>query len=417
VEAAVAYRLGIAIALGLVIGIERGWKARTEAEGLRSAGIRTFGLVGLLGGIAAVLAQSAGPVVLAASFAGFALVVAATYITTAPRTGDYGATTELALLVTFGLGALTLYGFELEAVGAAVVVAVLLSAKTLLHAWLERVRQPEIEATLQLALVALVVLPLLPDREVSPLGSVNPRTIGLLVLLIMGLSFLSYIAIKLLGARLGIMITAALGGLASSTAVTLTFASRARSERLLVPLLAAGIGVASATMAPRVLVEVAIVQPSLVGLIAPPLVAMALAPLPLAFWLSRRLASREALEVDLRNPLQLSRALWYGALLAAIFFLIGGAQTWLGDAGVLVLSGLSGLIDVDAASLSLAEMAGHGLPASVAARGIVLAALSNTAAKAILACLVGGAVLVRPAGGILMLTLFAGLAVALVSLF
>jgi len=387
----VVQKLALALALGLIVGAERGWQARAREEGRRVVGLRTFGLVGLLGGVAAVLAEAATPWLLVVVLGGVIVFVCTAYAVNAPRTEDFGATTELAVVLTFALGALAAVGHAAEAAAAAVVTAGLLGAKPVLHRWIAAVEREELYATLQLLLIAVVVLPLLPDRGFGPWDAVNPRTLGLFVLLVAGISFVGYVAVKVLGARMGLLLTAFFGGLTSSTAVTVAFARMARRDAARSTWLAAGIGIAAATMAPRLLVEVAAVERSLVPALLAPLAALALVPLAIAAVLSRRAPSPSSPEgLELRNPLQLGPAVVYGAALALVFVLVRAADAWLGEGGVYLLAALSGLTDVDAVSLSMARMAPDALDPTVAARAIVVAALANTAVKATLAAALGG---------------------------
>jgi uncharacterized membrane protein (DUF4010 family) len=240
----IMHRLGIALALGLVVGIERGWQARASTEGLRNIGVRTFALVGLLGGIAGVLAEASGIAVMVASFVGLSIVIAATYVLSASHTGDYGVTTEVATLLTFWFGVMTGRGYTPEAAAAAVVTAIILGAKPFLHHTLKRIEPQELSAILQLLLIAVVVLPLLPNRSFGPWQTLNLWTLGLFVLLIAGFSFIGYFAVKLLGSRVGLLLTALLGALTSSTAVTLTFARLAQRRSDLSLQLGAGIALA-----------------------------------------------------------------------------------------------------------------------------------------------------------------------------
>jgi len=413
-ELDVARRLGVALVLGLVVGAERGWQARAREEGRRVVGLRTFGLVGLLGGVATVLAEAASsPAVLAVAFGGVVVFVTAAYAVSAPRTGDYGATTELAVALTFALGALAASGLALEATAAAVVTTALLSAKTTLHRWLGAVEQRELHASLQLLLIAAVGLPLLPDEDLGPWAALNPRTLGLFVLLIAGISFVGYLAVRLLGERRGLLFTALFGGLTSSTAVTLAFARMARQNGAPGVWLAAGIGVATATMAPRLLVEVAAVNAGLVPALLPPVAALTVVPLGIAVALARSGAPEghgSAEPLRLRNPLELGPALAYAALLGALFLGAHAARAAWGDSGIYALAVLSGLADVDAVSLSLARMAAGDLSDAVAVRGVVLAALSNTAVKAVLAAAIGGWILARWSALLFLPTLAAALA-------
>lgn len=415
-ERELALRISVALALGLIVGVERGWRARDVESGVRSLGMRSFGLVGLLGGVVGSLAEGDAGWLLGLSFIGVAGFAALTYFQTARATGDYGATTELALLVTFSLGALAATGHEVEAAGAAVGTALLLSSKTRLHAFVAALDERELTAALQLLLVATVVIPLLPDRALGPYGAVNPRVIGWLVLLISGISFVGYVAVKLLGARRGTLVTAVLGGLTSSTAVTLAFARAARRDPRNAPLLGAGIGLAAATMALRVGVLVSFVAPELLPYLALPLAA--LTAVPVAAALLVRAPADGAAERDslpLRNPLQLEFALGWAALLALLSVLSRALHDWLGEQGLYLLAGISGFADVDSISLSLARMVPDPVAASLAAHAIALAALSNTLAKAILAIVVGGRRLALYGGAILLATLAAGAIAAALS--
>lgn len=177
-----SFRLAIALALGLIIGLERGWKSRESAEGERVAGIRSFSFVSLFGGLAALLAEQIGPLILAVAFAGFALIVVVAYNITARQSQSVGITTELSLLITFVLGALAVRGFVVESLAAAVVVAVLLGFKAELHRILAGLDRRELLATLQLLVIAAVALPLLPDQNLGPWDALNPRAIGLIIL-------------------------------------------------------------------------------------------------------------------------------------------------------------------------------------------------------------------------------------------
>ena len=392
VDPELATRLAIALALGLVIGVERGWQSRQTREGLRTAGVRTFACVGLLGGVASLLAEELGAGVLGVALLALATLVTVAYALTARESGDFGTTTEIALLLTFALGALAVRGYESEAVAAAVVVAAVLGFKRELHRSLERLDRREIAATLQLLVIAAVVLPLLPDRELGPWQALNPRGIGVLVLLIAAISYVGWFLTRWLGARAGLLVTSVLGGLSSSTAVTAAYARMARSGDGDPTLLGAGIALAAGTMAVRLLVVVGAVELSLVPRIALPVAFLALVPVAAALLVARRHGSskRGGAEVRLRNPLDLESALAWGATLSVIFVLVRGAQTWLGSAGVYAVSALSGVADVDAVSLSLARSAGAGVTLDVAANGILLAAFVNTAVKGVLAGAIGG---------------------------
>ncbi len=399
------YRLGLSLAIGLLIGVERGWHERTEPEGARVAGLRTFGLVGFLGGLWAILADVLGELLLGFGFiAVTAVIVVARLRATAARP-DYGVTTVVAAMIAFALGALAVAGDVVIAAGAAVVTAVLLGIKPELHRWLTRIEHDELLAGLKLGVMSLVLLPLLPDRGFGPWQALNPYEIWLMVILIAGISFVGYAAVKIAGDRRGILLTALAGGLISSTSVALTLARLAGRSGAQDRLLAAGIALASLTMFPRTVLIASLIAPALAPHLAWPLGLATLAGLLGASILWRRAEPTEPAEpastLTPRNPLQLAMALKFGALLAGIILFTRAMQAWLGETGVYVAAAIGGVSDVDAITLSLARMTGEDGLLPIAAAGIALAAIANTAVKNGIAAAVGG----RRLGGLLLLTL------------
>lgn len=387
----IAYRLGIALALGFIIGMERSWKDRDCPDKLLSVGVRSFALVGLMGGVTALLVESWGVGILAAVFVGLSGIVGLSYWLTAQESQDFGITTELSLLLTFTLGCLAVAGFEVEAVAVATLTSVILGFKEALHRPFESLNREELSATLKLLLIAAVALPLLPNRAMGPWQAINPRAIGLLVLLIAGISYVGYFAVRLLGNRAGLLLTGLLGGLASSTAVTVTFARIARAGKEPIPLLATGIALATGTMVPRLLAEVAVVNQALAVAIAPAVLLLATVPLTAAVvvaWRSK--TTNSSAELPLKNPIELSTALIYGALLTVLTVVVRAVELWFGIAGVYALAAISGIADVDAVSISLAQAVNSGLELSVATTGILIAVLMNTAFKVVLAGMIGG---------------------------
>lgn len=379
-----------ALAAGLLIGAERGWRERDSAERL-VAGIRSFGLTALLGALATLLASLHGIVVWAAIFAGLALLVVASYLSELRREGDPGITSELALLTTFLLGSLAIGEHTSLAAAGAVVVALLLSLKEFLHRSLARLSGAEISGALKLLFISVVLLPALPNQGYGPWQVFNPYVTWWMVVLIAGLGFAAYMAIRLVGTHHGLLITALLGGIVSSTAMTLTLA-RLREQHGLQPLLAAGLLATSALMFPRVLLEVGVVNPALLGALAWPLgtATLVYAAGALLHWRRARAAPAPDAEAPLNNPFELGPALRFALLLTLILFLVEAARRHLGDAGVYLVALLSGLSDVDAITLSLARGAQGKLAAPVATLGIFLAVLSNSLVKALLIALVGG---------------------------
>ncbi|TCK18697.1 uncharacterized membrane protein (DUF4010 family) [Thiogranum longum] len=400
--------LGIALAIGLLVGIERGWTERSAEEGSRIAGIRTFGLLGLLGGLWALLAEDMGDILLGISFLSLTGILIAGYWRERQTDHDLGITTLVAALITFALGALAIRGQIHIAISGAVVTVTLLSLKPVLHGWLRRLEPEAFYAALKLLLISVVLLPALPNQGYGPWQAFNPYQVWWMVVLIAGLSFAGYLAMKLVGARRGIILTGLFGGVVSSTATTLTFSRLARQIDM-GRVLSVGALIASATMFPRVLIEVSIINPALLPHLAAPLGLITLVAAGYSAWLWHGTGnSGDAAALRLENPLQLKSALQFGLLLAAIMILAEASRAWLGETGIYLLAAISGLADVDAITLSLANMARADLAADVASRAILLATLVNTLVKGILVFVIAGGSMAKHFAPGLVLTLAAG---------
>ncbi len=380
------WHLAVALAIGLLIGTERGWQFRELEEGRRVAGIRTYGLLGLAGGLAAVLGEQLAPAVFGVALGGVAALIVAAYLITARDERDVSITGATAQGLTFLFGALAGLGHVGVAAAFAVITTLLLGLKPVLHGWLRRITAVELQAALKLLLISVVLLPALPDRGYGPWQVLNPYRIWWMVVVIAVLSFAGYVAMRLVGAARGTILTALLGGLASSTAITLNFSRLARIHPRADTLLASGILVACATMFPRILIVAGIFCPPLALRLAPAVGVMALGTYAAAVWLwlrARRHQHDPGAEPIMRNPLELGPTLFFGLLLGVIMLLAKALEVWLGDAGVYLLAAVSGLTDVDAITLSLAQMSNRGdLLLSAAALGILIAAAVNTLAKA-----------------------------------
>jgi len=412
------HRLAIALGIGLVVGLERGWKTRSQHGGQRLAGVRTFAVTALCGGVLAALSLPDRFVVLGAGILVVGALVVGGYLISAREQHDFGMTTELAMLTTFGLGAVAVLGAPFEAVAAGVIMTLLLGLKTEVHAAVERLDRRELLATLQLLALSAVALPLLPNAGFGPWQAVNPRVVGMLVLLIAGLSYVGYFAIRVLGTRLGLLLTALFGGLNSSTAVTVSYARRSRGESAHVGLLGAGIALAAAMMAPRLVIEIGALDRALLLDLWPTLAALMLVPLASVAYLQLRGRNvNPAARLELSNPLQLSTALGFGIVLVGLFIASEALRRAFGDRGAYAVALVAGVLDVDAVSLAMAEGAARGaLEPTTAARAIALAALVNTAAKAVLAAVLGGRAMLRTASLALGAALAAGAAAAILTL-
>lgn len=408
----VAIRLGAALAVGLIIGLERGWTDRDRPEGRRAAGLRTFAITGFGGGLAAFLAPDLGPGPLLLFLAGIGAYMLAAYWR---EQGSLGLTTEVAMLVTALLGAAAGIGHDLAGVGGAVVVALLLREKARLHGWLERFTPAETAAALQFLLIAVVVPPFLPDRTLDPWGAINPARIWWLVVLVAGLSFAGYAAVRIAGPRVGTLLTGLLGGLASSTALTLVFARQARAAPQAAPALAAGIVAAWAVMVIRIGVLVLVLHPPLALALAASLVGAAAVAVGFGLWLWRAASERTSEAPPLGNPLDLWSALKIVALIVAVLVLSKLLDEYLGVAGLYLLAAVSGLADVDAITLSAARLTQGGLGVAAGAAVVLIAAGVNTLVKAGLAVVLGGRVMalrILPATAAMLAAGVAGMALS-----
>ena len=397
-EQATFYHLGVALAIGLLIGVERGWSERGEQEGSRIAGVRTFALIGLLGGAAALVVQFIGPLLLGLGVLALAALFATAHVVHAKvRPDQLGITVPVAGLLTFVLGALAASGEVPVAAAAAVIAALLLSSKPALHGWLGTLSREELSAGLKLLLLSVVVLPLLPDRGFGPWQALNPYRIWWMVVLVAAISFVGYFAVKTAGARKGSVYTGLFAGLSSSTALTLHFSRLARHQPGLSHLFATGILLACGTMLPRIAVILGITAPALLPQALPALVPMTLVlyGVALRHWWALPGKGSEV-STPLSNPLELRAALGFGALLALVMVLAKGMELWLGDAGVLALAAASGIADVDAITLSLGGMSQLTLDPKIAVTGILVAAGSNCLVKGAMAVAVGGTRLLLP---------------------
>ena len=382
--------LAVALGAGLIIGLERGWSR--VAENAIGPGIRTFTLVALLGG---TLASLDVLWLTAIGFVGVGALAMLGYRATAKRFQDYGYTTEVAVLMAYASGVAAGMAQPLLAASVAVVTALALGLKPELHEFVGRLKRLEVLSTIQLLVVALVLLPILPREDVW-LPGLNFRTIGWFVLLILSLSYLGYVSVRLLGDRLGILLTSLFGGLTSSTAVTATFGRLASRQPQAIHLISSGTLLANAVMPVRLLILATIVNNALLAELAPPLLMLAGIPVVLAIWGAVRSSEPSGTAtLALKNPLELKAGILFAAYLTVLFIAVPWLEGRFGSQGLYVASLFSGLTDVDAIGLTLARKSNADIALEVAGTAIVLAALANTAVKAGLAALTSNGALTR----------------------
>ena len=372
--------------VGFLIGLER--ERKREMVGSIFAGVRTFPLIALFGCITALLSREAGAAVLVVGFAAMAVLAGLAYWR--ETAGEkVGGTTQVAAFVTFGLGVFAGLDFFVAALAGAVLTTGILSLRQELRRLTRALTDEDLFAVVQFAAVSLVILPLVPDAAYGPWGVWNPRTIWLLVVLISGISFIGYVAVKVIGPRRGLGLSGLLGGLASSTAVTMSFTQRSRTEKSLATTLAIGALGATAVSAPRLFVLLAVVAPSLLTAAAIPLGMLFVGTSATALAFARRQVADDE-PPNVSNPFELLTALQFAVLFAAVLLLTRAAQEYLGVGGLYAASGLAGMAQLDAITLSLGRQAQDGLGAEIAVRGLALAIGANCAFKGGLAYALGG---------------------------
>lgn len=398
-------RLAVALGIGLLIGLERGWKRRLDATGTRVAGFRTNALAGLLGGIFGAVGERGGSLSFALGFVGFAAIMALFYWREGTFSREVSATSAVASLSAFALGGLAGMGDLQTASAFAVIATLLLAFKDALQGFLRRFTFEELRAVLILLAMTAVALPLLPDQAMGPWNALNPRQVWIITILIAAMSFAGYVADRLIGPRWGPLVSAALGGLVSSTAVTIAYARMARTEPGARRVLIAGILVAASVMFMRVSVIAAIVRPA----VAPSLLAYSL-PAILVFSASAALifpragSADAASEPPVRNPFELRTVLFFGALLAIASILAAGLQAAFGTSGLNVFSAVSGLADVDAATLGILRLGDTVAPVE-ASIAILIATASDSFFKAAASWWIGGRAVGLPVTGATILAL------------
>lgn len=403
--------LGIALVLGLLIGLERGWRERERREGMRVAGLRTYGLIGFLGGLSAMLAKKSSPLLLGFVFIALALILLVAYSKNREKFEDVGITSMIASLLAFILGALVVFGHAVLAASSAVVTTLLLGFKPLLHGWVNKLDQQELEATLKLLLISVVMLPVLPDQGFGPWQMLNPYHVWWMVVLIAGISYLGYFAIRIAGGRHGPVVTGAFGGLVSSTAVTINLARIAKNDYTLRNALAAGILTACATMFARTLLLASIMNSALFRQLLISMSAMSLFTYlsALLLWLSTKAKQGNSGDMPLENPFQLGMALKFGVFLSLIMLLSKTLQIQFGNAGAYVLASISGVADVDPITLSMAQLSKQGLDITVAGHAVFIAVAVNSVFKSLMSWVIGGRAIGFRVGGTLIVSILIGL--------
>lgn len=385
--------LGFSLLLGMLIGIERERRSQTQNQS-SFVGIRTMSLVGMLGYL--VYWMFADSLLLFSLFTGaFLLLIIAAYVISSLVGKDYGATSEIATIFVYLSGLLIGMGETLIATVTTLAVLLLLYFKKPLHTFVRTVEKEEIYDTIKFIVVVFVILPLLPNETFGPLDVLNPYNIWFIVVLISSISFVSYVAIKLMGPRKGIGLSGFLGGLISSTAVAMTFSGLSKRSKALVNPFVFGIVIASSAMFFRVLLEVSILNPDLMSSLVIPMTAMGITGFLISgyYWFQKQEGQAKKItdkQLNLKTPFHLWPALQFGIFFAALLFISKFASVNFGDKGLYITSFLSGFVDVDAITVTMANLSASGdITKFAATTSITIATMTNTLVKGLIVVFFG----------------------------
>jgi uncharacterized membrane protein (DUF4010 family) len=383
--------IGLALLLGLLVGIQRGWRLRNETAGSRFAGVRTFALFGLAGGIAGV-AESQSPAIAAIVAGAAAVLTLIGYAKTARASEQLSGTSSLAALITFGCGYLAASGRSEMATVVAVAMTLVLALRTELHRWVSGLSDIEVGAIVRFALIALAILPLLPDQRFGPYDAWNPRQLWLVVVFVSGFSLLGYIAAKRFGASRGTLVMAVTGAMVSSTAVTAALAMRVRDGEESEAMAIAGIGAASAVMLIRAIILTLFLAPAAMpafGLLAAPAALVSGGAMSWALR-SRRRESAANPPVELKNPFRLAPAIGLMLLVMVLTVAARWMMVMVGERGLALVIALSGLADVDSAIITVGSIPQGLVEGQIATIVIIAPVLANTLFKGATALAIAG---------------------------
>lgn len=384
-------RLALALAIGLLVGLERGWREREEPAGSRTAGIRTYGATGLLGGVVAALAGAlSAPSILVAGFVGFAAIFGLFKFKEGQHDHNFSVTGVVAALLVFALGALSVVGdYRVAAAGGAILAALLASRETL-HGVLKKLTWLELRSAIVLAVMTAVILPLLPDRAVDPWGGFNPWQVWFFTVLTAAISFLGYVAVRMLGSARGLLVSGLAGAVVSSTAVTVAMARTARTAASTRPLVGASCLAAMISIL-RVTGIVTIVEPRVLAAMLPEAVAAAacFAVFGLVFLFRD---NGDAAPADTpKNPFDLTALLLFALLFAVVSTVSAAIVGQFGSGSLVATSALSGTFDVDVSVLSALRLLDQGIMAGTIGQAVLAALAANAAGRLGLAVAAGSA--------------------------
>ncbi|MEZ5961284.1 MAG: DUF4010 domain-containing protein [Hyphomonadaceae bacterium] len=385
-------RLAMALGIGFLVGVERGWKHRDAPDGTRAAGLRTHAVLGLTGGVVGAMLPMTGEI----GFAALALVIGGAFVTfkvrESQRDDDLSVTGTISGLLVFALGVYAMWGDLRIAAAVGVALVGLLAFKDALHNWLDSLTWKELRSALLILGATFIALPLLPDRTIDPWEAINPRELWLLTILVAGASFAGYIAVRVLGNDVGVLAGAAAGSLVSSTVVTAELGRRVKSGETHAMVGGAAAAIGAAISVGRVIFLLALTAAPVVPEAGPALFAAVLVFVAAAFAMRR--FDREYAGADsadkLRSPLDLLSVFQFAAFLGAVIIIGRIVADAYGQAGLLPFAATAGLADVDAVTLAAGSLVRGGLDAAVGAHAVMIAVLMNTLAKGVIAFFTGG---------------------------
>ncbi len=383
------FRLAVALAIGLLVGLERGWREREEAPGSRTAGLRTFGIFGLLGGTFAIMSEELGTsLVFVAGFLGMAGLFGLFKFHEADHDQDFSVTGVMAGLAVYGLGGLAIIGDYRIAAAGGVALTVILASREFLHSGLRRLSWIELRSALTLAVMTAIVLPVLPNRAIDPWGGLNPWEIWFFTVLIGTISFAGYVAVRVFGTARGLLVSALTGSLASSTAVTVALARMAHHVPQVRPLVGAAT-LAGMVSILRVLVVVTILRPEILTHVAVPALAAAGALGAIGLALLIRTSAELPPQDVLRNPFELQALLGFALIFAAVSTASAALVDQFGGASLSAASAMSGAFDVDIAVLSAVRLTSPDISLTTIGMAILTALATNALGRVSLAVLAG----------------------------
>src|SRR3989339_897328 len=379
----------IAFLLGTLIGLEREY-AQYKGNYSSFAGIRTFPLIALSGAVFAYFGKLISIWILLSGIIIFSSLIIVAYYSASIKAKYHGITTAMAALIAFFVGILSIYDTNNLAVIIAVITTILLYARTFLHHFAQRIEKKELIDTLKFIVIAFVILPFLPNKNYGPYGIFNPFLIWLMIVLISGISFIGYILMKWFKEK-GMVLTGIFGGLVSSTMLTTSFAQSSKKNKHLTDVLILGVILANGIMFLRILVIVFAINRSLLIKMLLPMIILTISSIILAYLCYRKVKKHKNLEVNISSPLTLWPALKFGIFFALIIVVVKITSVYLSYKGIYAVSALSGIINADAITVSLSQLAKKELTTDIALKGILIATIVNIAVKGGIAYFKGSA--------------------------